>query len=117
MNEEAIPAAPAYLDAHNWAKLCTYLWMRPIFADQFERDPVKAILAAQGDAKNPIELDYVFDLNDPARRTKLLKIPDNPGYASSDLYDAIFGLLTIVPMTSWNVHGVTDNTANATSSS
>lgn len=98
---------PEYLDAHGWAKLLAYLWTRPAFASAFESDPVAAILAAQNDPLNPIELDYVYDLDNPQRRTRLLKVPDNPGYSLDELNDAILGLAPIVPMNSWMIHGVT----------
>ena len=99
---------PEFLDAHNWAKLVAYLWLRPKFADDFENDPVLAVVNAQNptDGTEPIQLDYVFKFDDPSQRTKMLQIPDNPGYDPNDLNDAIFGLTTIVPMTSWNIHGL-----------
>ncbi len=103
MNENDFPE---YLDAHGWAKLLAYLWTRPAFACEFESNPVQAILAAQNDAQNPIEIEYVFDLDNPQRRTRLLKVPPNPGYSFDELNDAILGLTPIVPMSSWMVHGV-----------
>jgi hypothetical protein len=97
---------PTYLDAHGWAKLLAYLWTRPAFACAFESNPVQAILAAQHEEPQPIDLDYVFDLADPKRRTRLIKLPDNPGYSHDELNDAVLGLISIVPMSSWVVHGV-----------
>ena len=99
-------SVPTYLDTHNWAKLVAYVWMRPLLADAFENDPVKAIVSAQKQEKDPIDLDYVFDFNDPTRRTSIIRIPDNPGYDLADLCHAVFGIATVVPMSSWNIHGV-----------
>lgn len=95
-----------YLDAHGWARLLAYLWTRPRFAHEFEANPVAAILNAQQDRPDPIDIDYVFDVDNPQRRTRLLKVPANPGYSRDELNDAILGLAPVVPMTSWVVHGV-----------
>lgn len=95
-----------YLDAHGWARLLAYLWTRPKFADEFEADPVHAILRAQKDKPYAIDIDYVFEVDNSQRRTRLLKVPTNPGYSMDELNDAIFGLAPVVPMTSWAVHGV-----------
>jgi hypothetical protein len=98
-------APPLYLDAHGWAKLLAYLWTRPKFAHEFEADPVQAILNAQADT-NSIELDFVFMEDQPAPRTRLLRLPPNPGYSLEELNDAVIGLVPIVPVTSWMIHGV-----------
>ena len=100
---------PKYLGIHEWAKLISYIWLRPHLASQFEEDPVQAIVNAK--AENPeskrIVLDYQFTFSDPhGPRTKLVRVPENPGYLNDDLNDAILGLKPIVPMDTWLIHGI-----------
>ena len=98
---------PKYLEANNWATLVAALWVKPLFRSRFELDPVSAILTEQSTQEAHFDLGYRFDITGTTQlRDRLIKIPANPGYSMDDLNDACIGRITIVPMTSWTVCGL-----------
>lgn len=110
-NDLLLPAeqSPAkYIEADCWATLVAALWIKPHFRARFELDPVNAILTEQLTPEAHFNLGYSFDSasNPTGRRDRLIKIPANPGYSINDLNDACIGKITIVPMTSWTICGL-----------
>lgn len=105
-----LPNEPHYLNAREWAKLVAYIWLQPAFAEDFETDPVRAIY---DDKELRTALGFRFapeasgddEATMPMPLTRIIRLPVDPGYGMDELYGAITGEVTIVPMTSWIVHG------------
>lgn len=96
-----------YLNARDWAKLVAYIWLQPAFAEDFESNPIQAIYDDEALRKS---IGFRFEPDKPGQDTpvpitRIIKLPNDPGYSSQELYGAIVGEVTIIPMTSWNVHG------------
>lgn len=113
---------PYYITADGWARLIALLWLKPHLAAAWEKNPIKEMVDRKDELKGVLSVEkevygkpcesqsnnqYQFDIDNPdGRRDRLIKIPPNPGYSVNDLNDACIGKVTIVPMTSWTICGV-----------